>query len=219
MRAPLLLALAIAAALAGPALAQQDTAEERMREMLRRTVAELRQAQDAQTTLQASLDQAKAENAALRKQVADLTAQAAEAAKHAISDADLAKLHADLATAQADATATHTALQQWQDAYQQAASLARAKDAESKTAAANLAETARELGVCTAANGKLESLGDDILHLYQTQSFRRLLLESYEPLLGLKRVELENTIQDYQDKLLDQKFHSPTAESKSAPTR
>jgi len=33
-----------------------------------------------------------------------------------------------------------------------------------------------------------------------------LLLLSYEPLLGLKKVELENTIQDYEDKILDQKY-------------
>jgi hypothetical protein len=33
-----------------------------------------------------------------------------------------------------------------------------------------------------------------------------LLLSSYEPLLGLKKVELENTIQDYEDKILDQKY-------------
>jgi len=42
--------------------------------------------------------------------------------------------------------------------------------------------------------------------LYQSQSFRSLLLSSYEPVLGLKKVELENTIQDYEDKILEHKY-------------
>ena len=66
------------------------------------------------------------------------------------------------------------------------------------------------LAVCRANNAKLLSVGHDILHLYETQSFRSLLGGQYEPLLGLYRVELENIVQDNDDKLRDlQVFPDP----------
>ena len=49
-------------------------------------------------------------------------------------------------------------------------------------------------------------MANDILHLYQTQGFRSLLLGSYEPLLGLKKVELENLVQHYEDRIEDQRL-------------
>jgi hypothetical protein len=106
-------------------------------------------------------------------------------------------------------------LKQWQDAYQKAAETARAKDAEGKAATARAVQAEQRGGNCVAANTKLIGVANDILHLYQSQSFRSLLLLSYEPLLGLKKVELENTIQDYEDKVLDQKY---TPGREPAPT-
>jgi hypothetical protein len=185
-----------------PAMAQ-DTPEARLREMIRRTTADLRAAQDSQAILQASLDQEKQKTAALQKQLDDLAARPAPIAKPSMSEDEIARLRAE---AQAKVTAVEAGLKQWQDAYQKAADIARTKDTESKTAMARATESERQAGICAAANTKLESVANDILHLYQTQSFRTLLLASYEPLLGLKKVELENTIQDYEDKILDQKY-------------
>lgn len=188
-----------------PAVAQ-DTPEMRLREMLRRTAAELHAAQDGQAAVQASLEQEKQKSAALQARVDELTAQVAEAAKRSLSDADIAKMRADLLDAQAQVTALSASLKQWQEAYQKAADVARAKDAESKVAVARAAESERRAEICADSNTKLIDVANDILHLYQTQSFRSLLLSSYEPLLGFKKVELENTIQDYEDKILDRKY-------------
>jgi len=60
------------------------------------------------------------------------------------------------------------------------------------------------LTACRAANAKLLKLAHDILHLYETEDFRALLLRSYEPVLGLYRVKLENLVQDKDDQLRDQ---------------
>jgi type IV secretory pathway TrbL component len=187
----------------GPAMAQ-DSPEDRLRDMLRRTTVELRAAQDSQAVLQASLDQEKQKTATLQKQLDDLASRPAQAAKPAVSDEEIAQLRAD---AQSKVAQVEAGLKQWQDAYQKAADIARAKDQDSKIATARATESARQAGVCEAANIKLEAVANDILHLYQTQSFRSLLLASYEPLLGLKKVELENTIQNYEDKILDQKYY------------
>jgi hypothetical protein len=153
--------------------------------------------------LQASFDQEKQKAATLQKQLDDLTARQAEAAKPSMSEDEIARLRAET---QARVTALEAGLKQWQDAYRKAADVARAKDAESKIATARATEGERRASICSVANTKLESVANDVLHLYKSQSFRSLLLASYEPLLGLKKVELENTIQDYEDKLLDQKY-------------
>jgi hypothetical protein len=70
-----------------------------------------------------------------------------------------------------------------------------------------------KLAACHAANAKLLAAGHDILHLYETQSFRSLLVRSYEPLLGLWRVELENIVQDQDDRLREQEIPPDSKES------
>ena len=47
-------------------------------------------------------------------------------------------------------------------------------------------------------------MGNDILDWLSKAGFGDALL-AREPLIGIKRVELENIEQDYQDKLLDQR--------------
>ena len=63
--------------------------------------------------------------------------------------------------------------------------------------------------LCVAQNQKLAGLAGDILHLYETQSFRSILLKSYEPILGFDRVKLENLIQSYDDKIADRQIPAP----------
>jgi chromosome segregation ATPase len=184
----------------GPAHAQDSTGEARLRDALRQTTIQLRALQDNQAALNAQVDQLKQERDALQQQLA-----AAKNAPHP-PDAELQQLRDAVAALQQQNAALQTGLQKWQAGYQQAADLARAKDAESRRLGGDLQQQTAKLGVCTATNGKLIAVAYDILHLYRTQGFRALLLESYEPLLGLKKVELENLVQGYEDKIEDQRL-------------
>lgn len=190
-----ILLLFCAAVAAGPARAQEATAESRLRDALRQTTIQLRALQDNQAALNAQLDQLKQERDSLQQQL--------EAAKNAPRppDAELGQLRAAVAALQQQNAALQAGLQKWQGGYQQAADLARAKDAESRQLGGALQQQTTRLGVCTTTNGKLIAVANDILHLYRTQSFRSLLLGSYEPLLGFKKVQLENLVQDYEDKI------------------
>jgi chromosome segregation ATPase len=62
---------------------------------------------------------------------------------------------------------------------------------------------------CVAANQKLAATAEDILHLYETQSFRSVWLKSYEPILGLDKVKLQNIVQSYDDKISAQQVSTP----------
>ncbi|HVC59320.1 MAG TPA: hypothetical protein VND19_03005 [Acetobacteraceae bacterium] len=196
----MILLLFAAVLAAGPARAQDATGEARLREALRQTTMELRSLQDGQAALNAQLDQLRHERDSLQQQL--------EAAKNAPRppDAELGQLRDAVAALQQQNSALQAGLQKWQAGYQQAATLARAKYAESRRLGGELQQQTAKLGICTTTNGKLIAVANGILHLYRTQDFRSLLLESYEPLIGFKKVELENLVQDYEDKIDDQRL-------------
>jgi chromosome segregation ATPase len=189
--------------LAGAAHAQQSN-EDRLREALRKTLADLRALQDSQALLQARLSDALHQRDALQQLLDQARAQLAQTP--AVKPADPAALQAAqdaLARAREDAASRRAALAKWQSAYKGAAEIAQAKDAEARRLDVSLKSAGTTLEVCKQANQKLIGTASDILHLYQTVGFRTLVLQSYEPFLGLKRTELENLVQSYEDRISD----------------
>ncbi len=202
-------AAVLMAALAQPALAQQSN-EDRLREALKRQTAEFRALQDGQAALQAQIGDLTKQRDALQQQLdqvkAQLAAKPAAPAAPVVDEAELAKLKEQLEAAHKENAGLQAALVKWQAAYKEAAALAQAKDAEAKRLDAALKQTTARLGECRVSNTKLAGIAHDILHLYESQSFRSLLLDSYMPLVAMKRAELENMVQDFDDKIYDTKL-------------
>ncbi|HYN40049.1 MAG TPA: hypothetical protein VES39_12440 [Rhodospirillales bacterium] len=212
------LILAAAVLLPAGANGQQVSAEERLRDALRRTTVELRALQDQQAGAQAELDEAKRQRDLLQQQLdrqtgrmTELEAQAAAAPVLAERETQLRQLQQDFAASQASNEAMLQALKQWQGAYQEVLGVAKSKDVERVRAEAGLAQTQKTLAVCQEKNDRLVVVAEETLGLYQSRDFRSLLSGSWEPLLGLQKVELENIVQDYQDRILDQQFVAPEA--------
>jgi hypothetical protein len=202
-----------ACALLLPAYGQaQDAAlDDKLRDLLRQTTVQLRAAEDNTATLQASLDSMTKQRDALAQQ---LQAAQAKPAAPAISPQQVAaaqQAEAALAQARAQAAQSSASLQHWQAAYQQAAAIARDKDASDRQNAAGLAKAGAALAVCKAENAKLIDTAEDILHLYETPKFKELLIANHERLLGFKRVALENLVQDYDDRIAAQSYVEPAA--------
>jgi chromosome segregation ATPase len=196
--------------LAAPALADPQSNEDRLRDALRQSVQEMRAAQDQASQAQAQLTQAQTELAATKTQLDAANAKLAETAgKPQAKPEELAAIQAELKQSQANAAALQQGLAKFQTAYQQQTDIARAKDAESQRATAGLTANTRALQTCKATNTKLIDVAEKILHLYETQSFRGILLKSYEPLIGSAKVDLENLVQDYDDKIHDQEYVAP----------
>lgn len=200
----LLVAFIVLASIAlpvGPAGAQTSN-EDRLRDALKRTLADFRALQDGQASLQAQLADATKQRDALQQLLDQARAELANAkAMPAADPAALKAAHDEATQARLDAQGLRTALAKWEAAYKDAASAAQAKDAELKRSEEIRQAAAEKLGLCKQSNDRLIVVSREILHLYQTQGFRALVLGSYEPLLGLKRVELENLIQDYEDRI------------------
>lgn len=191
--ASLFLIVALTVALPAPASAQSEA--DRLRDALRSCTSQLRSAEDQRAVLQARLAEAERERDRLRKQNELLRAQvkdAEEAYRKAVKDFN------DRLSERDDV------LEKWRSAFDEAATVARAKEAErAKLEQQAAALTASNKG-CEAKNIQLQKVGTEILQRYE----RMNLLERgvvHDPVLGLKRVEHQNTVQEYRDKILDQK--------------
>lgn len=205
---------------ASHALAQDATVEARLRDALRRTTVDLRALQDSQAGVQATLDQAKQQNEQLTRQLDELkTGAAARPAAPAAPDPQAAALLAAVAVLEEQNKSLRSDVGKLRSAYQQTADLARAKESEGQQATQRWRATQARFDLCQAANGKLTGVANDILHLYRTPAFRSTLLGSYEPLIGFKQVELQNTIQDYEDRIYEHRYFNvePPARPAAAP--
>ena len=187
--------LIIALAVAQSATARADSETDRLRDALRNTTAQLRTLEDQRAALQARATAAEQERDRLRKQTETLRAQVKEAEqayRQAVKDFNDRLAERD------------EALEKWKSAYTEAATVARAKDAERSKFESEAAALKTSNKACEAKNAQLVKVGTEIVKQYEAMDPMEKILD-HEPLTGLKRVEHQNTVQDFRDKILDQK--------------
>ena len=122
-----------------------------------------------------------------------------------------AKEEAALAALKKQLAARNSALANSQSAYSAAASAASASASENAALKAQLASTNSSLASCQTKNTELFNLGNQILDAYSHKDDLFGSIADREPFTGLKRVQLENIVQDDQDKLLDNHITPATA--------
>jgi len=187
-----LITLFVVAACA-PALADNET--DRLREALRTATAQSRSLEDQRAALQAKATAAEQERDRLKKQNEALRAQIKEAEqsyRQAVKDFNDR-------LAERDET-----LEKWKSAYGEAATVARAKDAE-RTKFQGEATALKASGkACEAKNEQLVKVGSDIIKQYEAMNPMEKIWD-HELVFGLKRVEHQNAAQEFRDKILDQK--------------
>ena len=84
--------------------------------------------------------------------------------------------------------------------YQQAVADLKVNDAQRKTQLNNLAQTSKSLQNCEAKNDELYQFGLELIKVYDKPSTYEAILRT-EQFTQIKRVELENILQDYRDKI------------------
>lgn len=168
-------------------------------------------------TMQAQFDAQKktleeqllAKNTELKKTNSDL----------AVSQRKVKKLGAELSKTQAEKTAVETkltdtqatldstknTLTDLQGVHAQALADLKFNDNQRKTISANLADTTKQLNTCAVQNTKLHQFGTELIQIYDKPSQYDAMMRK-EKFFQLKRVELENILQNQQDKLDDQRF-------------
>lgn len=117
------------------------------------------------------------------------------------------KVESQLTDTKATLETTQQNLTELQAQHKQALADLKFNDNQRKTLATNLADTTKELSTCAVNNRKLHELGTELTHIYDKPSQYDAVMRK-EKFFQLKRVELENILQNQQDKLDEQRFSS-----------
>jgi chromosome segregation ATPase len=174
---------------AAPAHAQ--SLEDRLRDQLRAQMNQVQQLQDQQADLQVAKAAAEKERDDLKAQLAAAKAQLAHASRSTVDVQKEAELQAQVA--------------QYKDAATQATGSVQQAQTDRDKVHKALDEIQKRLGVCEDRNAKLYKTGKDILDAYQNFDLGDAI-GANEPLIGIKRVELENEAQGFDDRLHEGKY-------------
>jgi hypothetical protein len=198
-RAFVLLA-ALACVGAGAATAQPDDPQARLRAALREATVRIRQLEDENATLQAK-------QAELDRDRLAATQKASAAEKN------LQSLRGQAASSKEEleraSQASKESLAKWEAAYKEAAATAQARDGDAKRMEAALVALREQNRLAEEKNAKLYQLGQELLDLYDHKSVLDAV-GAGEPVTKLKRVEYENVVQQYQDRLRDGQVTHPS---------
>jgi len=185
------------------AVDQPNPAEVRMREALRNTMLQLRTAQNDNATLQTAKSELDRKNKELDAQLKQLTKNIAD--DKDASDKKIEALNTKLA-AQADEIARlKEALAQSQNKLAETTALAQSKETERAKLAADVIVLNRTTADQKTKNAEMFKLGREILLRYEKFGLGDVI-GAKEPFVGTARVKLETYVQDFQDKLTDQKI-------------
>ena len=191
--------------LLAPALWAADapnTAETRMRESLRNTMLQLR-------TAQGERDALAAEKAETAQRVLDLTAKLDALNKQSATDKAAAEkgnaaISARLGEQERENAGLKVELDMSKRATLKAAEWAKVKESERVKLATQVIELQRRVAERETQNAALFRTGIEILERYESFGLGTALTAK-EPFIGITRVRLQNLVQDYSDKLLEQK--------------
>lgn len=188
--------LLLAAALLTSAVAQAQNAESALRDQLRKTILELRQLQDENADLKARLA------------AAGPAAPAAPAPEKKPEEGD-ARLRGELGAAEAKSKSLQQQLDkatqvlgQWQQVYDQAVALARARDAEAKRFEGLYHQVDDHVNACDRKNTILVNIGEELIERYKKKDTWDALKDG-EPLTGIHHVKLERLAQEYHARIVD----------------
>jgi chromosome segregation ATPase len=178
--------------------------EARLRESLRSVTIQLRALEDERAVLQAKQMESGKEVESLRKQVEELKQQLAESAKKADYERAVGEFNRRLSAQNETISNLGETLEKWKGAYNEAVLLARSKEAERGQLAIQLESMTKQVALYKEKNAELFKIGTEILNRYAGMGIGEAMT-AREPFIGYKRVQLQNIVQDYQDKLLDGK--------------
>lgn len=202
-----LAALTVFTALTGDSLGadQPSPAEAKLRESLRATMLQLRTAQAERATLQATQAELEAKNKALTEQVEATNKQAA--ASRAEAEKSIAELSRKIDERDREVGSLRVSLDKWKTDHTKIANIATATEAQRAKLTDQVILLERRVADQRTKNQAMQKLGLEILSRYEKFGLGTALT-AREPFVGLTRVKFENLIQEYGDKLAEQRIKS-----------
>lgn len=201
------MALALAIAVFPPAALAQSDLEARLRQALQQARAQITALEQQNTLLQAQLVELEEEKEAeVRAVQEEATEQIANV--EARFEAARAQFQERIGEEGEFRNKLLDNIEKWKEAYAEVAEVAREKEQERLALTEQLATAEQQNEICIAKNQELFTVGNEILdRLANIRVGEAIALR--EPFIGLRRVQLQNIVQDYEDELLDNKVRRP----------
>jgi hypothetical protein len=194
--------------------AADQAAEEKLRQSLRATMLQLRNAETERANLQAAKTELEAKNKMLEEQVASMSKQAA--ANQAEADKTIADLKTKVEERDREIGTLRVSLDKWKVDHEKISDLARTKEGQRVKLTERVIVLERQVADQQRRNAAMYKLGIEILDRYEKFGLGTALT-AREPFVGLTRVKFENLIQDYGDKLADERIKPQTQPATSKP--
>jgi hypothetical protein len=182
---------------------QAGAAELKLRESLRATMLQLRNSEAERANLQAAKAELEAKNKELTDQAATMTKQAS--ANQAEADKTITDLKAKVDERDREIGELRVTLDKWKVDHKMISDLARNKESQRAQLAEKVIVLERQVADQQRKNATMYKLGIEILDRYEKFGLGTALT-AREPFVGLTRVKFENLIQDYGDKLADDRI-------------
>ncbi|QJE97908.1 phage major capsid protein [Luteolibacter luteus] len=200
------------------ASAQDDGEAARLRDALKNLTLQLRSAQGETATAQAAAIAAEQKAKTLEAKVADLEKRNAALAKEsnddkAVSEKTIASLNNRLAEREKRLVDYIAALDKWKAAYLTAADAAKKNEAKGEQLSGEVTVLKRTVADRERKNIALFNVSNEILDRYEGFALGKSLAAK-EPFIGNARVRVENEVQGYRDKIIDNRLSAPGATTK-----
>ena len=193
---------------------QTSPGESRMREQLKATMLQLRNAETERATLQAAQTERDQKIKKLEEQIPALTKQATEDKEAA--DKAAAKLAEEIAAKSADIARLNDLLVKSEDTGKKSAALLKKTEEQRAKLAGEAIQLQRTVAEQRAKNAKMYEAAEEVLSRYEKFSLGTAIT-AREPFAGITRARLQSYVDESDAKLSAGRIHAGAASEKPAP--
>ncbi len=177
-----------------------NPAEQKMRETIRNTMIQLRDANAKLAAAQAAQSEAEEKLKETQNQLEELTKKSASEKKSATETID--DLKTKLSAAELQVNHLAESLAKWKLGYAKLADYAKATEGKRAELASKVIVQDRVIADQRVKNAEMYRLGTEVLDRYAKFGLGTAIL-AREPFVGVTKVKFENLVQEYQNKLAD----------------
>jgi chromosome segregation ATPase len=191
---------------------KSDPAMQKMREMMRNSMIQLRDANAKLATAQAAQTEAEDKVKELQGKLDDLVKKSTSDKKK--DDQTIEDLQKKLARTEQQSTHLSESLANWKTGYAKLADYAKATEAKRAELASAVVVLNRQIADQRAKNAEMYRVSTELLDRYAKFSLGTAIA-AREPFVGITKVKLENLVQQYDQQLSSQVIGSNAAASAS----
>ena len=187
-----------------------NPADQKMREMVRNSMVQLRDANAKLAIAQSAQADAEEKIKDLQGQLDALTKKSATERK--IADQTIDDLKTKLATDDLQNNHLTESLAKWKQGYAKLAEYAKATEGKRAELASKIIVLDRRIADQQVKNAEMYRLGNEVLDKYAKFGLGTAI-SAREPFVGITKVKFQTLLQDYQNKLTDQTIKSEEPEA------